>query len=164
MKYWRGYLTAFIFAVITWALMQFGNSYTNLIDMIYPYVIRTLQNMLAQWSGGVDFLLWQVLAVFLVVVLLAVLVVFLVLKKNPVGWVGWVLAVCSFVYLLHTLLFGLSFGGGLCVGAAQQAGSSYAQSAGSGAAQKVSTGNAILFHVFVLLGFYFIINIHLLHL
>jgi hypothetical protein len=31
------------------------------------------------------------------------------LKKSPVTWLGWALAVCSFVYLLHTLIFGLSY-------------------------------------------------------
>ena len=112
MKYLWGYVTAAILGAISWVLLQFGERFSTLIDMVYPYVIRTVQGFLAQWSGGVDFLLWQVLAVFLVVVLLAVLVVFLVLKKNPVGWIGWVLAVCSGVYLLHTLLFGLSYHAG----------------------------------------------------
>ena len=67
MKYWRGYLTALVFAVITWALMQFGMQFTTLVDMVYPYVIRTLQNMLAQWSSGVDFVVWQMLLLAMVV-------------------------------------------------------------------------------------------------
>ena len=97
MKYWRGYLTAFIFAVITWALLQFGQNFTGLVDMVYPYVIRTLQNMLAQWSGGVDFVLWQVLVVALAVLALASVVLMIVLKWNPVQWAGWVLAAVSVV-------------------------------------------------------------------
>ena len=68
MKYWRGYLTAFIFAAITWALMQFGQNFTTLIDMVYPYVIRTLQNMLAQWSSSVDFVVWQTVVMAMVAV------------------------------------------------------------------------------------------------
>jgi len=93
-------------------LLQFGERFSTLVDMVYPYVIRTVQGFLAEWSGSVDFLLWQVLAVFLVVILLALLVVCIVLKKNPVTWAGWVLAVCSGIYLLHTLLFGLSYHAG----------------------------------------------------
>ena len=62
MKYLWGYLTAAIFGAITWVLMQFGERFATLVDMVYPYVIRNLQGILAQWSGGVDFLLWQVLA------------------------------------------------------------------------------------------------------
>ena len=109
MKYWRGYLTAFIFAVITWALMQFGNSYTNLIDMIYPYVIRTLQNMLTQWSSSVDFVVWQTVVMALVIIGLATAVLMIVLKWNPIQWFGWVLAAASFLYMLHTLFFGLNY-------------------------------------------------------
>ena len=109
MKYWRGYLIAFIFAVITWALMQFGNSYTNLIDMIYPYVIRTLQNMLTQWSSGVDFVVWQTAVMALVIIGLATAVLMIVLKWNPIQWFGWILAAASVLYMLHTLVFGLNY-------------------------------------------------------
>ncbi len=112
MKYLWGYVTAAILGALSWVLLQFGERFSTLVDMVYPYVIRTVQGFLAQWSGSVDFLLWQVLAVFLVVILLALLVVFIVLKKSPVTWIGWVLAVCSGVYLLHTLLFGLSYHAG----------------------------------------------------
>ena len=109
MKYWRGYLIAFIFAVITWALMQFGNSYTNLIDMIYPYVIRTLQNMLTQWSSSVDFVVWQTAVMALVIIGLATAVLMIVLKWNPIQWFGWVLAAAAGLYMLHTLVFGLNY-------------------------------------------------------
>ena len=62
MKYWRGYVTAGIFAAITWALMQLSEKFTVLVDMFYPYVTRTFQSMLAGWSSGVDFCLWQLAA------------------------------------------------------------------------------------------------------
>ena len=109
MKYWRGYLTAFIFAVITWALMQFGQQFTTLVDMVYPYVIRTLQNMLAQWSGGVDFVVWQMLVMVMLIIGLATVVLMVILKWNPIQWFGWVLAAASFVYMLNTLVFGLNY-------------------------------------------------------
>ncbi len=109
MKYWRGYLTAAIFAAITWALIQLGQQFTTLVDMVYPYVIRTFQGMLAQWSGGVDFVLWQLLAMAAVVLLLASVVLMVVLKWNPIQWFGWVLAACSLVYMLNTLVFGLNY-------------------------------------------------------
>ena len=109
MKYWRGYLTAFIFAVITWALMQFGQNFTGLVDMVYPYVIRTMQNMLAQWSSSVDFVVWQTVVMVLVIIGLATAVLMIVLKWNPIQWFGWVLAVASFLYMLYTLVFGLNY-------------------------------------------------------
>ena len=109
MKYLRGYLAAAIFGAITWVLMQFGQRFTELVDMVYPYVIRTLQGFLAAWSGSVDFLIWQVLAVALGVLALGGLVIVIVMKWNPVSWAGWVLALVSFVYLIHTALFGLNY-------------------------------------------------------
>ena len=109
MKYLGGYLTAGIFGVITWVLMQFGQRFATLVDMVYPYVIRTLQTFLAQWSGGVDFLLWQVLAVALGVVVLATLVLVIVTKRNVVTWAGWVLAGVSFLYMLQTVVYGLNY-------------------------------------------------------
>ncbi len=109
MKILRGYLTAAIFAAIAWVLMQFGQRFTTLVDMVYPYVIRTMQGYLAQWSGEVDFLLWQVLAVALGVLVLGSLVVVAVMKWNPISWAGWVLAVVAGVYMLHTAMFGLSY-------------------------------------------------------
>ena len=109
MKYLWGYLTAGIFGAITWVLMQFGQRFSTLVDMVYPYVIRNFQGILAQWSGSVDFLLWQVLAVALGVVALTTLVIVVVLRKNIISWAGWMLAIVSFVYMIHTAMFGLNY-------------------------------------------------------
>lgn len=109
MKYLRGYLTAGIFGGLTWVLMQYGEKFSALVDMIYPYVIRTLQSTLAQWSGQVNFCLWQLFAVALGVLVLASIVLMIVLKWNPLQWLGWVLAAASGIYLLHTLVFGLNY-------------------------------------------------------
>jgi len=109
LKYWFGYLTAAIIGAITWVLMQFGQRFTTLVDMVYPYVIRTLQGILAEWSGSVDFLLWQLLAVALAVVILASLVAVIAAKKSVIAWGGWVLTALSLVYLLHTAVWGLNY-------------------------------------------------------
>lgn len=109
MKYWFGYLTAAIIACLTWVLMQFGQRFSTLVDMVYPYVIRTFQDILAGWSGSVDFLLWQLLAVVLAVVILASLVAVIAAKKSIIAWGGWVLSACSLVYLLHTMVWGLNY-------------------------------------------------------
>ena len=115
MKYWFGYLTAAIFGGLAWVLMQFGQRYTTLVDMVYPYIARTLQDILAKWSGAVAFPIWQLLAVVLGVLVLASLVLMILLKWNPIQWFGWVAAVFAFVYLLHTAVWGLSYHAGpLC--------------------------------------------------
>ena len=108
MKYYRGYLVAGIFAVISWLLMQLGQRLSTLIDMVYPYVTRTLQTFLAEWSSSVDFLVWQVLAVVLIVVALATVVLMVLLRWNFFQWLGWVLAAVSMIFFLHTGIYGLN--------------------------------------------------------
>ena len=109
MKNLFGYLTAAVFAAITYALSVYGQQFSALIDMVYPYVIRTLEGSLAQWSGQVDFLLWQLLAVMLIVVVLATLVVNIILKRSVIRWFGWVLACGSFLFMLHTVVYGMNY-------------------------------------------------------
>ena len=109
MKYWRGYLVAFIFGAIAYFLKAFGERFSTLIDMVYPYVIRTAQSMLAEWSAQVPYNLWQLCAVALGVIALGSLVLMILLKWNPIQWAGWVLAAGAAVYALHTLVFGLNY-------------------------------------------------------
>ena len=112
MKYWAGYLTAAIIGAISWALMQMGEKFTTLVDMVFPYVLRILQDTLSQWSSGLDFCLWQMLAVAGGALVIASLVLMIVLRWNPIQWGGWVLAAVSVVVLLHTLTFGLNYHAG----------------------------------------------------
>ena len=112
MKYWFGYLTAGIFAAITWVLLQFGEKYSNLVDMVYPYVIRNVQQYLAQWTSVVDYPLWQLLAIALLVVILATLVLTIILKRSLIQWAGWVAAVFAAIFMFHTLIWGLSYHAG----------------------------------------------------
>ena len=109
MKYWRGYLVAAILGVITWALTQFAAKFTVLVDMVYPYLTRTIQTFLATWSGGVDFCLWQVGVVVLAILLLATIVLMIIFRWNFVQWLGWVLAAAVSIGFLHTGLYGLNY-------------------------------------------------------
>lgn len=108
MKYWRGYLTAAIFGCFTWLLMDFAKNHTKLIDMVYPYISRMGQSFLAEWSGGVEFCLWQLIAIVLILGLLASIVLMIVLRWNPIQWFGWVLSVCSILFFVHTATYGLN--------------------------------------------------------
>lgn len=112
MKYWRGYLTAAILALITWGLIQLGGRFTDLVDMVYPYLTRTVQTFLADWTGGVDFCVWQVAAVLLGVAVLVSVVLMIVLRWNPVQWLGWVLTGAVLIYFLHTCIYGLNYKAG----------------------------------------------------
>lgn len=108
MKYWRGYLTAAVFAGLTLALQQFAKNYGQLLDMVYPYVTRMIQDMLSAWSAGFDFCLWQVLAGVLAVLFIASVVLMVVLRWNFFQWLGWTLACVSIGFCLYTGLYGLN--------------------------------------------------------
>lgn len=112
LKYWTGYLTAAIIGAISWALLQLGERFTTLVDMVYPYITRTLMDILATWTAGLDYLLWQTAAIAAIVIAVAIIILIIVLRRNPVQWIGWMLAVVSMVYLLHTLVFGLNYHAG----------------------------------------------------
>ena len=109
MKYWRGYITAALVALLTWALITFCQSHSVLVDMIYPYFSRLVQTFLAEWSSGVDFCLWQILVTFAAVIAIATVVLMIIFRWNFFQWLGWVLACVSVVLLLHTGLFGLNY-------------------------------------------------------
>ena len=108
MKYWRGYLTAAIIGFFTWALMEFAKTHTALIDMVYPYVTRMIQGVLAQWSAAVPFCLWQLVAVALVVGILASFVLMIVFRWNFIQWLGWICAGASILLFCHTAIYGLN--------------------------------------------------------
>ena len=108
MKYWRGYLTAALFAGLTLALQKFAKSYGDLLDMVYPYVTRMIQDILTGWSSGFDFCLWQVLIGVLAILLIASVVLMVVLRWNFFQWLGWVLAFLSIGFCLNTGIYGLN--------------------------------------------------------
>ena len=109
MRYWRGYLTAGIIAAITMGLMMLAERFSSLVDMVYPYVTREFQSILAEWSSTVPFTLWQVLVVVMVLAVATTLVLMITLKWNFVEWLGWVLAGVSCIWLLHTGVYGLNY-------------------------------------------------------
>ena len=108
MKYWRGYLVALLLFLGAWGLNLFASSHQALMDTFYPYVTRLLLDSLGQWSGGVDFCLWQLLLLAFVVAVLAAVVLMFILRWNPIQVAGWVLAVVALVNLLNTGLYGLN--------------------------------------------------------
>lgn len=108
MKYWRGYLTAAILGAFTWVLIQMGQKYTTLVDMVYPYVTRSVQSFLTAWTGGFDFLVWQTAILFLIIVLIATLVLVFIFRAKIIRWLGWAVAAIVAVVLLHTGIYGLN--------------------------------------------------------
>ena len=112
MKYWRGYIVAAAFAILAFALTQFAAAHGALVDMIYPYASRLIQDFLAEWSAQAAFCLWQMLAIVLIVALLASIIVMIILRWNFVQWLGWVLSAACLLWCLHTGIYGLNHYGG----------------------------------------------------
>lgn len=108
MKYWRGYLAAAIFAVTGFALMAYAQAHSVLVDMIYPYMTRMVITSLSNWSGVMNFSLWQVLLIGLFVALTATVILMIVLRWNFFQWLGWVFAAISCIFMLNTGLYGLN--------------------------------------------------------
>ena len=109
MKYWRGYIAAAGLAAISWALVAFSQSHTALVDMVYPYLSRIIQDYMGHWSAGVDFCIWQVLAVLLLVGLLTTVVLMILMRWNFFQWLGWVLATAAALVTLHVGIYGLNY-------------------------------------------------------
>lgn len=108
MKYWRGYLVAALVGALSWGLIEFAQSHWALVDMIYPYMTRMVQDYLATWSGDVSFCLWQLILIVMAVVGLATVVMMILWKWNPIQWFGWVLTAVSVVFFLNTAMGGLN--------------------------------------------------------
>lgn len=108
MKYWRGYLIAAIIGAITIVIQRLAAAYSDLVDMVYPYLTRTVQTFLAQWGGGLDFCIWQVAVVALLLIALVTVVLMIVLRWNFFQWLGWVLTAISCLWLLNTGIYGLN--------------------------------------------------------
>ncbi len=109
MRYWRGYLTAGILAVLTMGFTLFAKRFSLLVDAFYPFLTREIQTILAAWSATVDVTVWQVAAMLLILGLLLTVVLMVALKWNFFQWLGWVLAGASLVWLLHTGVYGLNY-------------------------------------------------------
>ena len=108
MKYWRGYIVAAALALLTWGLTKFAAAHGALVDMVYPYASRLIQDFLAQWTSGTSACLWQVLAILLIVLFVASIIAMILLKCNPLQWLGWVLTGVVMLWTLHTGMYGLN--------------------------------------------------------
>ena len=108
MKYWRGYIVALILAAGAWGLIEFAQSHWVLVDMVYPYTTRIIQNFMAEWSSGAGYCVWQLFVLILAVGVLASVVMMIIWKWSPIQWFGWIMSVVSLVVLLNTGLYGLN--------------------------------------------------------
>lgn len=108
MKYWRGYLVAIIFAALTGALMAFAAANAKLVDMVYPYISKTLVSSLANWSSGTALCLWNMIVLALITAFLVSVILMILLRWNPIQWLGWVLAVVTFLSMFSVGLYGLN--------------------------------------------------------
>lgn len=108
MKNWRGYLTAIIFAAITWGFVHFARNHPVMIDMVYPYLTRIYISSMASWASGTAACIWQVLLILLITAIIASGVLMVIFRWNIVQWAGWVLAVVMGVSMVTTVSYSLN--------------------------------------------------------
>jgi len=108
LKHWRGYLTAIIFAAITWGFVHFAQNHPVMIDMVYPYLTRIYISSMAGWASGTAACIWQVLLLVLITAILASAVLMVILRWNVVQWAGWVLAAVMGVSMITTVSYSLN--------------------------------------------------------
>lgn len=109
MKKYMGFFVAGGALLFTAVITLFARQYGPLLDTFYPYLSRTVQSLLANFSGIFPFTLWQVLVVLLVLSAVGTLVLLLLRKGSFLKWLGWVLAVASLLWTFHTSIHGLNF-------------------------------------------------------
>ncbi len=105
----KGYLTAVILLICTGVLTFLARRYGQLLDTFYPYVTRQIQSILAALSASLPYTLWQTAVVCMGIILVGSIVLMIILRWKFFRWLGWVLAVCSLLWCLHTGLYGLNF-------------------------------------------------------
>ena len=107
MKYWRGYLVALIVAACAFALKAFAATHSVLVDMIYPYVSRMAISFLSGITAG-GLVWWQLFLTVAVIGVVVYLIICITRRRNPIPFIGWVMAVVSVFFLLHTGIYGLN--------------------------------------------------------
>lgn len=109
MKTLKGYLFALVFGAITFMCTLLARSYGAVLDSFYPYMTRQFLGGLAWVTSALPFTIWQT-AVYLLVIGLIISIVLMVRRKwQFFRWLGWVACLVSFVWMCHTLFYGLNF-------------------------------------------------------
>ena len=88
--------------------MVLAAGHTELVDMIYPYMSRLVIGSMAEWSAGFAGCLWQKIVVILVLAGIGGIAATLLLRRNPIRIIGWILAVVCFISVCSTVLYGLN--------------------------------------------------------
>ena len=108
MKYWRGFLVALIFVLISMAATWFASGHTALVDMVYPYMTRLIITTITQWTADISGCLWQTGLFILVLLSIGGIAALIFLKRNPIRLIGWILAIACGISMCNTLLYGLN--------------------------------------------------------
>lgn len=109
MRNLRGIIIAAVFGLLTLLLDWAGERFGVLMGMAYPFMSKTVMELVGAWTSQFGFNLWQVvIAVFIVAVLVSFGLAIL-FRWNLLRWLGCVLAPVSVVLFLHTAVWGLNY-------------------------------------------------------
>ncbi len=106
---WTGYIWALVFALLTLGMTRLAMRFPDLLDTFYPAFTRGLQERIGQLTGGFPSTLWQAIVMGLVLLIPVTILLLILFKGKFFSWLGWVLAFCCLVWMLHTGIHGLNY-------------------------------------------------------
>lgn len=109
MRNLRGYLTAGIFAGLTWLLATLAKQYSDLFNSFYPFFSRTAMDFMAELTASFSGSFWQTIVLIFLALLAVSIGVMIFTKYNFFRWLGWVAAVVSIVAFLFMGIYGVNY-------------------------------------------------------
>lgn len=109
MRNLRGFLVAGVFGCLTWLLTWAAEQYKDLLFLAYPFLSRTVQDFLAEFTARFDFCLWQAALLAAIIAMLTTLILVILLHKNVLRWAGAWTAAASIAAFLFMGMWGLNY-------------------------------------------------------
>lgn len=109
MRNLRGIIVAAVFAALTMLLVWVADRFDVLMGMAYPFMSKTIVELMGAWTSQFSFNLWQVaIAVFAMVVLVSFGLA-LLFRWNLLRWLGCMLVPVALAVFLNTAVWGLNY-------------------------------------------------------
>lgn len=109
MRNLRGIIVTGIFAALTLALRILAERFDVLMGMAYPFFSKTIVEVMATWTGKMDFCFWQVALMAYLGVVIVTFALMILFRWNFLRWLGAVLAPVSVTVFLFSALWGLNY-------------------------------------------------------
>lgn len=100
------FTAAFLFAAIL--MIRAAKEHGDFLFMFYPGIMREIQFILSELTIQLDYLLWERIALILLIWAGVTLLLDIILQENILRWISGVTAVAAFVFCAYVGLSGLN--------------------------------------------------------